>query len=192
MNRKPTRMLRMPSRMSMGSVAAVLMCVPLLLRAQTPLTPSQQQNVDNYRLYSAFFSVIKVTDLMADKAEARGKDPRGLTRKTIQTEARLTDTEYGAVRAAALDSNAQVDLKLKQQQEVIQPFIPKVPGGTNYPPDVGRQVANLQREMLQIVLDHIQQIKTALGDTRFQRFDQYVRTSIGPHLGSKTPPNKQK
>jgi hypothetical protein len=174
---------------SMGPLTAGLMCAALLLHAQT-LTPSQQQDLDNYRLYSAFFSRIKGIDILAAKAESKGKDPQRVTSKMVQTEAQLTDAEFAVVRSAALDSNAQVDANLKAQQQLIQQFKSENPGATKFSPAVGSQLAGIQRQNLQIVLDHIQQIKTGLGDVHFQRFDQYVHTSMGPHLGSKMPTKK--
>src|SRR5579862_8717095 len=73
---------------------------------QTASSSFSPQDVDTWKLYSAFFARVRLIESMADKAEAAGRDPRKVMRSTIKKEASLTDEQDRDMRAIAEDSNA--------------------------------------------------------------------------------------
>src|SRR5260370_40611606 len=84
------------------------------------LTDAQKQELATFRLYSEFFSRVKTVDMLADRDAAKGKDPLHTTRRMIQNDAQLTDSEYQAVRAIAQDCHAKVNANWNQQRSVGQ------------------------------------------------------------------------
>lgn len=144
--------------------------------------PFSPQDMSTWKLYSAFFARVRLIESMADKDEAAGIDPRKVVRSTIKTEAGLTDEQDSNMRAIAEDSNAAVDILRQQRSVIIQQFKSQNPGATSPTPAVSQQVADVDMQAIQIVLNHVQQLKSAFGDAAFQRFDGYVNMSIGPHI----------
>lgn len=166
-------------------IGLVVLIVAGSLAGQTLLTPTpgQQEKITTTHLYSYFFHCVHAVEALAQHSEAAGTDPQHLTRKLmLQNDTQLTDSEFEAVRAIALDHNAKRDAAFQQWKNATDNF--KSTNGANAnpfsSPDLRKQQADLSKFLLQNTLDHVDQIKAALGDARFQQFDQWVRTKAKP------------
>src|SRR5258706_11750751 len=175
----------MVSRLAIAALRVII--TQPFIRPQSP-SPFSQQGIATSTLYFSFFGRVKVIDAVADKVEGLGKDPLQKTRKTIEQEAQLTDQEWNSVRSISQDSNAATDANRKQSGDLLWQFKAQNPGLTSYPSELVAKTKALDRQLARIILDHVQQIRAALRETRFQQFDAYVHASVGPRLLSKTPP----
>jgi hypothetical protein len=52
-------------------------------------------------------------------------------------------------------------------------------------PSVEEKLRDLQNQWAQTILDHVQRLKAAFGEARFQRLDEFIQESPCSHLPSR-------
>jgi hypothetical protein len=164
-----------------------------------PDTANVPAEVMTKAVYSSLLGRFERNEAQADRLEAAGKDPLHRTRKWLQLQTGLTDQEFALVRPILLDAisstnakKAEVQAALDQAQKdnggepiirqqgtkPLAPHKPAVPLTAAQKQAIG--ALNMQWE--QVLPDHLQQIEKALGPSRFQQFDQAIRTLPGQSI----------
>lgn len=167
----------------------------LALGRPGPDSIHQGRNSGDEILYRAFFFDVVKTEQTADKLEAMGLSGAKM-RARFQGMAALTAQEAAALKAIATDSETAVRAQNQQITQVATALHAQYCCGP-LPPAQRQQIQQAFLARNQIVLDHVQSLRSALGAGRFQSLDQFVRRYVTPHLtlappGSQPPPNGQK
>jgi len=163
-------------RRGMGAVLlAACLAGPAFSQSQ-PVQPPP-----DYILYRAFFLDVTFYHTVAAQLQARGKDPAP-ARSKIKIEAGLTDQEQAQLQAIAQDLDAALAAYDQSAARVIGGLRTQYPPGATLPPAVKQQLKGLGSARQQIVVDHVQQLKSALGAVRFHQLDKYVRATTGRRL----------
>jgi hypothetical protein len=158
--------------------------------------PTGAQPVEDHIRYRIFFQHLENLDKAAAQLDTQGKDGSGF-RNYEQNKAKLTDAEGQAMKQVAFDCNRAVADVLAKRKVIIDglraqyPHTPlyKLPSLYNVPLPAELDQFNLQEK--QIVLDHLAQLKSALGDASFQKLDAWVRQRVHPRvIGIQAPGEK--
>src|SRR5579859_547863 len=99
----------------------------------------------------------------------------------------LTDDEAKTLREVALDCKSA----LKVQEQKMAVFRDEY--RTQHPerladPQPAPEYVQLWEERTQIIKDHIEQLKLSLGDSTFQKLDEYVKREFAPDIKKVTSP----
>jgi len=126
-----------------------------------------------YVYFETFFYTIGTYNLWAEQAEKAGKHAEAVGWRTShQRAARLNDAEGEVLQEIAHDCNCAVndlDEKMTAQAEKFRTQI--VPGATMTVPVEFNQMFE---ERKKIVIDHVEHLRVALGDTSFKKLETYV------------------
>jgi hypothetical protein len=133
-----------------------------------------------YVIYRPFFQKVVMMEALADKAKASGKDPLNRSRAAVKQGAKLTDAEDQFVRGVAKDYKTAIEANRQQLQEYRAQAQTQSAQGQPMSDQVRAQGMNLNRNTMWIVLDRVQQLKSTLGDTRFNQLDSFVHTWVQP------------
>jgi hypothetical protein len=138
------------------------------------LPPSKPEPMSlRYVYFETFFYMIGADNLWAEQAEKAGKYAEAAGWRTShQRAARLNDAEGEVLQEIAHDCNCAVnelDAKINAQAEKFSTQI--VPGATVTVPVEFYQMSEDRKK---IVIDHVEQLRVALGDSSFKKLETYV------------------
>lgn len=138
------------------------------------LPPSQPKPMGlRYVYFETFFYMIGVDNLYAEQADKAGKHTEAAQWRTNhQRTAGLNDAEGDILQEIAHDCNCVVnalDAKMNASAEKFRAQI--VPGATVTVPAEFNQMFE---ERKKIVIDHVEQLRVALGDSSFKKLETYV------------------
>ena len=157
-----------PSRISRG-IPAVPVNPPTVI-----VPPSQPEPMSfQYVSFETFFYMIGANNLWAEQAEKTGKhaDAEGW-RTSYQQMFKLSDAEGEVLQEIAHDCNCAVNELDEKMSALGEKFRAQmVPGATvTVPADFYQMFEDRKK----IVIDHVEQLRAALGDTSFKRLETYV------------------
>ena len=170
-----------PTRMSAG-IPAVPVNPPTWI-----FPPSRPEPISlRYVYFETFFYEIGIYNRWAEQAEKAGKHAEAAAWRTSQQRtAGLNDAEGEVLQEIAHDCNCAVnelDTKMSADAEKFRAQI--VPGATVTVPVEFYQMSEDRKK---IVVDHVEQLRVALGDTSFKKLETYV-LSMYPAPESKAKP----
>jgi hypothetical protein len=122
--------------------------------------------IPDYVVYNSFFFRVNWLNDLADKLASQGKDAVS-ARTFLSRQAGLTPQESDALKAVALDWRS-IHLSLLTSARVLTKT--GVSAGD-------ARLQSLADESQQTDLDHISQLQSALGPTRFKQLDVFVRAT---------------
>lgn len=126
-----------------------------------------------YTYFETFFYMIGAYNLWAEQAEKAGKHAEAAAWRTSeQRTAGLNDAEGEVLQEIAHDCNCAVnelDSKMSALAEKFRAQI--VPGATVTLP---AEFYQMFEDRKTIVIDHVEQLRIALGDTSFKKLETYV------------------
>jgi hypothetical protein len=165
-----------------GALPAVPVNPPTLI-----FPPSQPKPMGlRYVYFETFFYMIGADNLWAEQAEKAGKHADAAAWRTNhQRTAGLNDAEGEVLQEIAHDCNCAVnelDAKMNADADKLRAQI--VPGATVTVPVEFYQMSEDRKK---IVIDHVEQLRVALGDTSFKKLETYV-LSMYPAPESKAKP----
>lgn len=131
-------------------------------------------------MYGAFFSYVRFLDDMADTEQARGLDARW-PRGKIKRDAGLTDQEESILKGINRHCNAAVKALDQKVGEIERQLRAKYTPNT-LPKEVWQQYSDFSKQRRQIVLEHVQQLKSAFGAERFRILDSYARRATAARV----------
>jgi hypothetical protein len=162
----------------------------LLTKPATPTDPNSPAP-QNYQIYHIFFMHLANFDSLAAKLEANGKKADGL-RTHDQRLAGLTVEEGALVKKVAYDCNQQVAAVEKRFQEAVAEFRQQHSNDQfplrALPPDLQQ----LWARRAQIINSEIDQLQILLGQTSFQKLDNWVQANFRPVRQSVPVPSQMK
>lgn len=139
-----------------------------------------------YVYFETFFYEIGIYNRWAEQAEKAGKHAEAAAWRTShQRMAGLNDAEGEVLQEIAHDCNCAVnelDAKMNADADKLRAQI--VPGATVTVPVEFYQMSEDRKK---IVIDHVEQLRVALGDTSFKKLETYV-LSMYPAPESKAKP----
>jgi len=153
-----------------GGIPAVPVNPPILI-----FPPSRPEPMKlRYVYFETFFYMIGSYNLWADQAEKAGKHAEAAGWRTAhQRNAGLNDAEGEVLQEIAHDCNCAVnelDAKMSAAAEQFRAQI--VPGATVNLADA--EFYQMFEDRKKIVIDHVEQLRVALGDTSFKKLEAYV------------------
>jgi hypothetical protein len=176
-----TKMPHPPTRMSAG-IPAVPVNPPTMI---VPTSQPEPMSL-RYVYFETFFYMIGTYNLWAEQAEKAGKHAEAAGWRTAhQRNARLNDAEGEVLQEIAHDCNCAVnelDEKFSVEAEKFRAQI--VPGATVTVPVEFYQMSEDRKK---IVVDHVEQLRVALGETSFKKLEIYV-LSMNPAPENKAKP----
>jgi len=155
-------------------IGSLTRAIPAVNPPTVILPPSQPEPMSlRYVYFETFFYMIGANNLWAEQAEKAGKhaEAAGL-RTSHQRTAGLNDAEGEVLQEIAHDCNCAVnelDAKINAQAEKFSTQI--VPGATVTVPVEFYQMSEDRKK---IVVDHVEQLRVALGDRSFKKLETYV------------------
>lgn len=157
-----------PSGISKG-IPAVPVDPPTVI-----VPPSQPEPMSfRYVSFETFFYTIGSHNLWAEQADTAGKHAEAAGwRTSYQQMFKLNDAEGEVLQEIAHDCNCAVnelDAKMNAKAEKFRTQI--VPGATVTVPAEFYQISEDRKK---IVIDHVEQLRMALGDTSFKKLETYV------------------
>jgi hypothetical protein len=163
-----------------------------------PASPNPQPASDAaappaYQVYHMFFMHLANLDAFAAKLEADGKDGKRW-RTHDERFAGLTADEGDTMRKVAFDCNKALEDQDKKIQDAIRAIRQQYPN--TFPIVPPPELDQLWTDRTQIILSHMKQLQSLLGDSSFQKLDDYVQSNFHPvkqNLPSSAPlksPNK--
>jgi hypothetical protein len=145
-------------------VVAILASLTFPANCQSPVTPNT--NIPDYVVYNAFFFRVNWLNDLADKLASQGKDAVS-ARTLLSRQAGLTPQESDALKAIALDWRNKHSYVLTSARILIKTGVSAGDA----------RLQSLAGESRQTDLDHITQLQSALGPTRFKQLDVFVRAT---------------
>jgi hypothetical protein len=136
--------------------------------AQTPVAFSAATPDSNAVLYDSFFFRVAWFERIAQQQEAKGGDGSS-PRSVIRRQAGLKPAEEQALRAVAIDYRSRLDAINAEARAAVLARA-----------QFDSRTAASQRR--QLVLDHIDQLRSAVGPRTFLRLDTYVRLTVKPQV----------
>ena len=136
-----------------------------------------QTGLPDRGVYRSFFRQVAQLKQVSDPVLINGQ-ASGLRQPTIQETLGLTENEAQIVIALAVDcelKSRSLDgaLRLSTFEARLSSISIESEGASTA---IAQQRKNLERQLDEIVQDHIQQLKVELGDSRFEALDAYVRS----------------
>jgi hypothetical protein len=127
-------------------------------------------------LYSALFQRLA---LQARSILLNGQ-PVTLPQPAIQEAAGLTDQEMKDLNRIAADCQTSVRAVERRPHAVFDALMESIETGKDTTAEVQQLAKEEESQRQRIVLDHIQQLRTALGDARFQALTAWLRAEEAP------------
>jgi hypothetical protein len=190
--RDTTMMLKLALVACLGLGAYAQTTAPAAPPAQPPAQaqPQVPEEVMTMGIYTSLLSRMAANERLSDRVEAANKDPQHQTRKWLQIQTGLTDQEFTLVRSILLDGISSTKALKSQQDDIASKSKTDNGGVVKLTVEQKKSILALHQQREQMVLDHVKQIETALGPSRFQQFDTALRKSIGSSV--KVIPLQQK
>ena len=136
-------------------------------------------------LFRFFFLHVASVDSIADNLKASGKSDSA-ARSKFARDAKLTDVEAGLLKDVAKRCNSGLEAHTRNE---VAPAVqnlraqnPTALKASALPPAAAEQLKDLDRQREKIVTDHVQELKSAMGPERFQKFYDYVRGTEAPRI----------
>ncbi|HYN85410.1 MAG TPA: hypothetical protein VER32_09165, partial [Pyrinomonadaceae bacterium] len=118
----------------------------------------------------------------AAEKEKLGEDGSSL-RTFHKREAKLDDRQAAALDRIAAETESKVEKLDKRAKEIINEARAAFPGGRipegQTPPEPPAELRAMQDERVGTLMKARDELRAALGEREFKRFDDYVRESIG-------------
>jgi hypothetical protein len=147
--------------------------------------PPPQRPIPDEVVYKHLFSHVLALKEKAEKAEKEGKDATQF-RTHFKRKAKLSDEEVQTLNRVAEEwqqEMAPIDARAKA---VIQIYKAQFPGGQlphgQTPPPPPPELRTLSEQRDAAVLRARDRLKTAFGETEFNRFHGYVRDRVTPNV----------
>jgi hypothetical protein len=152
-------------------LGAPIFCQETSIRPRPP--------VPYHIVYDSFFFRVMWFEKLADQYAAQGKDDSGL-RSQIRQQAQLTAAEDETLKSVARDYSLKNDVLLETMRIFAK-------AGTR--PDQSPELRDLLSQREKNVLDHVAQLRSALGPAQFKLLDMYVRrtSTVRPPLSESQP-----
>ena len=156
-----------------GAPTGVIPAVPV--NPPTVIVPPSQPEPMSLRYvaFEIFFYTIGANNLWAEQADKAGKHAEAAGwRTSYQQMFKFNDAEGEVLQEIAHDCNCAVnelDAKIIAQAEKFRAQI--VPGSTVTAPGEFYQMSEDRKK---IVIDHVEQLRLALGDTSFKKLENHV------------------
>lgn len=167
-------------------LAAVLVAGLAPVTAQvSPKAPAIQAGPSDYLLFRFFFIHVMSVESAADNLKANGRDDTA-ARSKFRDAAKLTGAEAELLKSVA--GRCLADLEAHARTEVaaaVQNIKAQHPGilrASDLPPAAAAQLDAVQARHEEIVADHVQALKSALGAGRFQKLYEFVRGTEAPRI----------
>jgi hypothetical protein len=139
--------------------------------------PDPQSPPVDPRVYEQFFAqFVGIKHVIDSQSSAVNGQLSTITAPNIEKTIGLTHHEVAAVNASALDCLAQ----MRRVDDAIKPLIfdsriQAIQFGESVA-WITLRLKDLNTQRTTIIVDHVQQLKIALGDASFQKLDAYVRS----------------
>jgi hypothetical protein len=146
---------------------------------QKPQTEEVKQ-IPDFVIYDSFFYRVAWLDNHANSLSAQGKNDTS-TRSAIRTQAELTSAEEAALKAIAADLRVKDD-GIANATRALMAAGARIGNS--------RQLQDLRDQRQQLIADHIGQLRTALGTTRFSELDAFIRRTSTVKRFAVAPPSK--
>jgi hypothetical protein len=127
-------------------------------------------------LYQFFFHHVMNLESVANQLDAKGKSSKAV-RSAIQIAAKLTNQETATLKAISADSEAAVTTLNAQAAPLIQAGRTQAAASNTLAPAISQQLAALETQRDQAVLNHIQQLRNGFTAQRFQLLDAFIRAT---------------
>lgn len=163
----------------MKSLGMFLLPLCSCLAAQTATAAAISDSV----LYRAFFAKVASWQRLAQKETAKGI-ANGPAKNAIKKDAGLTDSEDASLESIVTDYRAGLQALDQRSSQLAAQYRPP----NSPPPSVQQQLNLLYEQRQQLISDHMNQLKTAFGPSRFAILDAYVRSTILPTFKASSTP----
>lgn len=144
----------------------------LLAKPITPRGPDDPVPAP-YMVYQLFFMHLANLDALAERLDAKGEDGNAW-RTHEQKRARLTPEEGEIMKRVAYDCNQALQEQDKRIHDAIFSFRHQYPNGQLRNVQAPQEVQELWMGRIQIINSHIDQLRALLGDSSFQKLDDWV------------------
>lgn len=169
------------------NLAATLLLVSAIPAASQPAGQGLPHDNATFRAYSELFGRIRGVDRLADRVEAKGRDPHHRTRRLLADQMLISDADYAKLRAAAQDYDSGVASNLAKQAELVRAS-KKQRTQPNLSPQARKQLSDLRKQRYELLFDELNRLQTSLSPDTLRAVDAYVR---GPmHASSKVSNGK--
>lgn len=142
---------------------------------------SQAAEVPKHIIYGILFRERAKLNQKAHEKEVKGEDGSPL-RKYHKDKLKLDDAQSAVLDNIADETNRKVALVDKKALKIIEAERSRHPGGKlkdgELPPPPPLELKTLQQERDALVLQRREQLRQALGDTEFQRVDEFLQQDI--------------
>ena len=183
-------------RTGLISLIAMLVFGSTFLTGQTRSKPPGAPPTPRQNLYGHLFYMIATVEGDADVAESRGERGRSQAlRKHFQDKIGLKGNEAAILKSHATNANKAVRKQDEKARDVIAKIRKKTPGGKlkngEKPPDVPKELLDMQAERDQMIIDHITGLQQALGQDAFQKIERFAQTQYEQAKVVATPKPKR-
>lgn len=145
-----------------------------------------QQSLANTEVYGAFFGEVARLNEAAGRAQLNG-GIRSVVQPTPKDAIGLTDEEARILNELAADCASKNRLLTDAVRRLTWEARIRAMGSQDIPARLSQQLSDLDNQRHLMVLDHLQRLQNAIGDSRFQTLDGYVRSK--EKAGSFFPPD---
>jgi len=153
--------------------------VACLSRGLGQVAPSAAPSLENFftpGVYESFFLEVRQLSRILTDGQANI-----LTKPTIQEAIGLTDQEMRSLNALASDCLTEISpLRQAAPKLIFEARLRFVESGDSSA-WLRQRLTDLDNQLNQAVSDHIQHLKVAFGDSRFQQLDAWVRSPESHH-----------
>ena len=139
-------------------------------------------------LYYRIFHHVAVLKSVADTAQQQGKDRSNL-RQIVRLRAGLTDLEGQILERTSVQCDGDVLAQDAKAKKIIGQFHAQYPPGVinpSFPPKAPLELDAMWQERQKIILQARDNLRSALGEETYARFDQFVRSGQVPGIRSST------
>jgi hypothetical protein len=153
---------------------------PNVSQAPSLFTPKRASEA---HLYWHFLLYQNYLDRQAVIRQKQGKDGLAL-RDHFQRRLQFTDSQYGVVRQAGLQLEADLKIESAKAAPIIaldRQWI-KLHGRSAGPPPGHSQVQQLQKEREAVITNAVEQLNQALGPQTSAKFQTFIDTEWAPHV----------
>lgn len=171
--------------------ASVVGCFTLLLMAarsdaQVPKAPPRPTPLPETAKYWVVFRHASALDQKAADLERRGLDGSG-QRSLYRESAKLTEAQAARLSSIAADCVARVEEKDREALALIQAARARAAADLSstkreLPPRPPADLTRLQRERDELISAAREDLRRALGEQEFQRFQRFVDEKIAPTI----------
>jgi hypothetical protein len=153
--------------------------------SSTQEPPLPRTEIPDHVVYKHLFSHVLALKAKAEEAEKEGKDATQF-RTHFKRKAKLSDEEVQALNRVADEWQQEMLPIDARAKAVIQIYKAQFPGGQlphgQAPPPPPPELRALSEQRDAAVLRARDRLKTAFGETEFNRFHGYVRDRITPNV----------